>query len=480
VPKLDDTQLSNEFNMRFNQFAEKYGLSMVPEQQAAFDKEFNPHWKPVFRPVLSNLRKLNTYFNALNSSFSLVQHEVNLIDFMFIELLREIDPEIYEQIFRNRTLFYYPEWDIARWDERQVAVDAGKEEETLHSKYDKIFQNLHGTDRDLTLRLVARLFPKVAQYTKTRRWGMEVNTSENEANKQKRIYHPDYFMIYFSLHVEEGYISTEEMEGSISSVNRLEDASRAQEYFIEYLRDLNGMKRYRFFERMIRFADKLERTQTKALANAIALDAEKFEHDDLEIGEFGTAIRLILVLANRLNDSPETTALLCDVIGNASTDALAKRVFLFSTDRENNEIFKRWDYVNTVELQETFVRRMKAKYHKGGKESIYSHGMWRDWQALITWYRVGDQEKRDVRAYLADEFDRRPSSIGKHIGWLWNSVGNPDGRKVVDDLFPLSSLAELAKANGPNAYSNASERQIVESLISQFVNSAASSNASHQ
>lgn len=117
VPKLDDAQLSKEFDLRFNEFAMRQGLSMAPEETGVFDKEFSPYWKPVFRPKLNNLRKMNSYFNALNSSFVLVKGEVNVIDFMFVELLRQVDPEMYERVFNNRSLFYYPEWDLRRWDE---------------------------------------------------------------------------------------------------------------------------------------------------------------------------------------------------------------------------------------------------------------------------------------------------------------------------------------------------------------------------
>jgi hypothetical protein len=89
VPKLDDGQIGKEFDFRFNQFAERNKLSLLPEDTAAFDKAFQPFWKPYFLPSLNNLRKINSYFNALAASFSLVKDEVNLIDFMCIELLRQ-------------------------------------------------------------------------------------------------------------------------------------------------------------------------------------------------------------------------------------------------------------------------------------------------------------------------------------------------------------------------------------------------------
>ena len=91
-------QLAKEFNSRFNQFAMRNELPMDSDHTAAFDQEFNPYWKPLFRTFLSNFRKMNAYFNGLNSTFSLVKHEVNVIDFMFVELLRQADPQMYERV----------------------------------------------------------------------------------------------------------------------------------------------------------------------------------------------------------------------------------------------------------------------------------------------------------------------------------------------------------------------------------------------
>ncbi len=467
VPKLDDAQLAKEFDRRFNQFAERQGLPMAPEKTAAFDKEFNPYWKPLFRPALNNLRKMNAYFNALNSSFILVQREVNVIDFMFLELLRQLDPEMYEQVFRNRSLFYYPEWDLQRWDERFgfSGRDEQKEEEHLHSEFDEIFARRRGADRDNVLSLLGRLFPKVAKYQKGRGLGSTESADEAEADKEKRIYHPYYFMVYFSLHVEEGYLSTVELDDLIGTANRNQNVPEVMLHFREYLRTLKPAKRYRFFEKMTRSGELLGLPQSRALATSIAFEADSLEYDELDIGEFGAATKLVLILANRFRDTPEIFMVLRETISQSATDAFALRVLQFGTNKERNRIFEKWDNVGISELESAFLRRLKEKYHKGGTASIYAAGTFRDWQALIWWARHSSEGLADVQEYLKDEFERRPSSIGKHVHWLWSSLSDADGKKLVDSLFSLSRLAEMAKARGPAVYSTEPEKRTVLKLI---------------
>ncbi len=467
VPKLDNAQLADEFNARFNRFTEHQGLSMLPADTEAFDKEFNPFWKSHFREALNNLRKMNTYFNALNSSFSIVKKEVNVVDFMCIELLRQIDPEVYEQVFKCRSLFYYPNWDIQQWGEHFI-VDDEKEDVRLKLGYEQVFRNLHGPERDFTVSLLSRLFPKMRKFYPVRGLYGGGNPNELEADIQKRIYHPDYFMTYFSLHVEQGYFSAKELEEFIEVANKKQDAGAAQDFFRDYLRNLTGLRTYRFLEKMSRVSERLEPVQAKALVISVALESDKLESDELDIGDLAAATKLVLIVANRFKDTQEITVILRDIIVQSKTDGFASRILQFGSDQERNKIFEQWDNVNVSELKSVLLQRLKAKYFKGGSESIYSRGTWRDWQPLLWWARNDEQGPEDVRAYLEDEFGRRPNSIGKHIFWLWNSLENPDGKKVVDDLFPLSKLAQLAKQHGSAAFSTESEKRIVLRLIKDY------------
>lgn len=467
VPKLDESQLAKEFDFRFNQFSMRYGLPQEPEDTAAFDKEFNPYWKPVFRPLLNNLRKMNTYFNALNSSFGLVKGEVNLIDFMFVELLRQSDPEIYEQVFRNRSLFYYPEWDLARWDERSGKA-SDEDEKADHPKYEEMFRHLQGEDRDLTLSILSRLFPKIAGYSRDR-LSRDSKLTEIDADKQRRIYHPYYFTIYFSLHVPEGYLGFEELEKIIGAANRKNGAADAHAYFADYIQQQVPLKRYRFFEKMSRFEAGLQDDQVKGLANAVATKADLLQTDDLDIGEFRAATVLVLILANRFRNNAEITNLLCDVIRLSAIDGFALRVLQFASDKEHNQIFQSWDNVDAEKLKSALIQRLKRKYFKGGTDSIYATGTsWRDWHALVIWARDSANEAANVQAYLGDEFHRRPMSMGKHAHWLLNSLGSLDGEKLVNQLFPLTELAQMAKQHESDAYSTDSEKRAVAEIIKRY------------
>lgn len=473
VPKLDEVQIGKEFDARFNQFAERNGLSLLPEDTNAFDKEFSQRfWKQYFLPWLTNLRKINSYFNALNTSFPLVKDEVNLIDFLCIELLRQTEPEIYDLVFSRRSLFYYPEWDVFRWDERSLALDAAKNKKMADAAFDQIFRHLKDAERSSVLSLLSELFPKVNAYTGARSMWSTGEPTEEDADTNKRIYHPNHFTTYFSLHVQEGYLSSKEVDNLIVSANESPTASEAQAYFVAHFRSLKGVKKYRFLEKITRMKSKLGKVQQQALVLAVALEANSLTHDDFELGEFGAAVRLIVQITKEFKASSEITDLLSSIVQRSTSDALVQRIYLYATDKEK-EVFPSLADVDVSNIKQALATRMKTKYFVGSKEPIYSASRtFRDWQLLVSWSQVNDEELMNVRNYLAYEFEKWPASVGMHALWLRASVDNPSGEKIVDAVFPLSQLAEIAKKRGSECYSNESEKSAVMHLISKYGGSA--------
>lgn len=467
VPKLDDKQLAKQFDVRFAEFTSYFGLLTLPEEPQAFDKRFEDLWRHNFTPALSNVRKMKRYFNGLKASYGLVQGEVDLVDFMAIELLRQIEPAIYDKVFQQRKFFYYPSWDIEHWRDRVDVIEATGR--ALHVKaFDSVFHRLNETQKEFAKSLLGEIFPKVKDYDTGDAIDLK-GGDETEAEKAKRIFHPSLFMIYFSLHVPEGYYAAEEYDRLSQSVADM-DQTAAENYFCGYLKEMNSLKRMRFLDRVVAFPQRFRDPAAKGLAVALARESNLLEGDDVfGLGDFGSSRRLVLVIANRFATSDLITDILKQVIDKSSSDGFAQTILQFGTDREHNKIFQDWSHVNDDVLKAEFAARMKRRYFKGGPSSIYSQPNHRDWQSLITWYRINPA---DVREYLTDEFERRPVNIGKHLLWLRPSIAHSaDSKKVVDDLFPLAELKALAFRLGPGAYSSDTEKRIVDLLLTDKIDS---------
>jgi hypothetical protein len=466
IPKLDDKQIGRQFDTRFEEFTSHYGLLTLPDDAKAFQEEFADLWPKLLRPALYNVRRIKTYFNALKMSYELVKNEVNLVDFMCVELLRQDEPALYEQVFRNRRFFYYPAWDIEHWNERiDISEQRGRE---IHiNVYDDIFVNLHGGRRKIALSLLGRMFPKVDDYRKNRDIQLNPN-SEAEADRKQRIQHPLHFMVYFSLHVPDGYYSTAEFDALVQAMNQRDEAT-ARLYFRDYLKRMEGLKRMRLLDRVNAFLERFENAPAKALAGALSRESDVLEEADLGIGDFGGARRCVFMVANRFGDTDEITRVLEDSISNAATDAFAQTILAFSIDREHNRIISEqaWSNVDANALKEAFAARMRQRYLDGGERSVFDSTKRQDWQALITWYRNNPDE---ARAYLRSEFRLRPSSIGKYLLWLFPSITRgAEGKNFVDEMFPLAELKALALKAGAQAYSSLEHQEGQKKVVDRLL-----------
>jgi hypothetical protein len=117
-------------------------------------------------------------------------------------------------------------------------------------------------------------------------------------------------------------------------------------------------------------------------------------HDDFDMGEFGTAIRLIVHLARRFKDSADITEVLRSVIEQSTSDAVVQRMFHFATEK-TQEVFENPAFVDVAALKTALATRMKARYFAGSNEPIYSPSRtFREWQILVYWARIMGRSRR--------------------------------------------------------------------------------------
>jgi predicted KAP-like P-loop ATPase len=224
------------------------------------------HWVNVYTSGLGaffrNLRDVRRYINALRFSFSLVNEEVNAVDFFAITALQVFVPALYDEVRHNKDLFAGVFYDF---NDKKKIGDA-------KAQFDKIFgeatssseraQSLQKPLRDL-LRL---LFPKLESL-----YGFTNYSGDwlDQWRKACRVCYPDLFDRFFALSLREGELSQGEMQAVLSLSDNPESFSAALErlnnegkatQFVALLRDYTGDQ--------IRIPDSHIETVVTALLNA--------------------------------------------------------------------------------------------------------------------------------------------------------------------------------------------------------------------
>ena len=101
------------------------------ERVHAFDKEFPFLYKREIQKLFPTLRQAKRYLNALNSTLPSVKNEVDLQDFLILEIIRVFFPDLYDDIWMH-FWYYLPSWND--WVLLASPFGARSKEEEMHKE----------------------------------------------------------------------------------------------------------------------------------------------------------------------------------------------------------------------------------------------------------------------------------------------------------------------------------------------------------
>lgn len=192
LPHIGKHRLRNVFTERFNEI-----LAALPS--ATYDETY---WWNIYmeglEQYLNKPRDLVRITNSLSVLLPSMIREVNLVDFVAIEFLRNFEPLVYDTIRNEKDLFTGATSGDSRRD-----LDRDK---SFHAEWIKTVSTVH---QDGLKRMMSRLFPKLAGI-----WGNQFFGSDWRSGWRRdlRICSPEIFDTYFQFGVTAEVVSTAEME----------------------------------------------------------------------------------------------------------------------------------------------------------------------------------------------------------------------------------------------------------------------------
>lgn len=291
LPKIEDARLALEFENRFYEICDQNHLLADSNARQKFRDEFRPIWQMHLKGYFSNLRRLKLFTNRLRRSLPIVGHEVNLRDFVLLETVRMMNPVIYEEIFRNARYFMFAQWRFTSW--LQVLHPDEEEEGRLRKRYlDSLFEGMPRPPEGTVLALLEEIFPMVKSYLKgTPARG--VPEGPDTANRERRVYHPDFFPRYFIFNVPADLFGEEELSHVVAEMNKGTEVASCVEVFdstYQKMRDV-PMKRWDFLRRVDSSIAKFSPIAIQALAIAISELSGNLEEDEI-LGSFDNVTAL--------------------------------------------------------------------------------------------------------------------------------------------------------------------------------------------
>lgn len=196
VPQIDRSQINGILFRGLDRILD------TPGAKRRFEKTYWYSVEPNFSPLFKNVRDINRYLGALDFHVSLLTNEdsleVNPIDLIVIEAIRQFEPAVYRELAKSKNL-------MTSTRERFRDRNQDSDQNQIKALINLCSENNRGNIKDV----LGTLFPQAAKSLDT---FSAHATGEEDAFQDSRICSPRIFDRYFELALQNGEISQADVE----------------------------------------------------------------------------------------------------------------------------------------------------------------------------------------------------------------------------------------------------------------------------
>ena len=194
-------------------------LVISKERREKFEKDFSLIYRTQVKKIFKTLRRAKRYLNGLRSTLPTIKNEINLKDFLILEIIRNFFPKIYDDIWSNPWSYLTTKWDIEFYFSSPFALSLkdDRKYEIIKDHIESITEN--EKDREILKELLKELFFEVKDALEQHQLGQKYSAETYRV--EKCITHPECFKKYFILKVPLSDISDEFIETTLNLWNEV-------------------------------------------------------------------------------------------------------------------------------------------------------------------------------------------------------------------------------------------------------------------
>lgn len=193
LPKVYSEDLSHLFNNELNKFIKMFDYEINRDIQNRYFVYDNY----LFSKKIKSIRDIKRLFNSMIFNYSQIYTEVDLLDFIALEVVRLFESDLYKEFYEK--IDYY----------------VGTTRFISKEQIGEYFEKIRGKFGDKTY-FISTLFPQTSQYFG---YGSYGDGMQEVWNKQKRVCSKERANVYFSLRWGTGLFSDREILDMLGSIN---------------------------------------------------------------------------------------------------------------------------------------------------------------------------------------------------------------------------------------------------------------------
>lgn len=434
-----------------------------------------------FVKTIPTIRKAKRFINSLIMTLPPIIQEVNIYDFILMEILRTFYSDIYNDIWKNAEIYIDMSWGrlVNRSSFAHHFKLMQKSEEfssRVQEHIDTLLENYNDGERETIQSILLELFTKNMNLGLNRNRPVE---NSEQARILKKVSHPSCFGRYFQYKIEENEIPDSAVEGIISTFNELEP-DELKFKTKELLNDIINLKqKTQLLRKFQTFGSKFQHETiinlVRALYENISILGFEESAEDNTIRE--TIVYFILAIINSNLNSGELTSLVTEIVENIE-DLNAMMTFVLSCKKERGAGYHSIYYsIEFDELAKTAICRLEKHYIDEGNNIFNEYPDSDNWQFMLyqwstDFMRYSKKSNRKVNNYLKKIFTENSTYLAS---FLYSQKNTDYSRKYplsylerLKEAYDLAMLYDLSKKHQKNKQLNAEERKYLKDFIEEY------------
>lgn len=453
-------------------------LAISKERREKLNKDFSLIYQTQIRKFFKTLRRVKRYLNGLRSTLPPIKNEVNLHDFLILEIIRNFFPKIYNDIWGNPWSYLATKWDIGYFFSSPLVLNLEDDK-----KYEIIKKHIGSItddekDSELLKGLLKELFFEVENALEKHQLGQKYSVETYRI--EKRITHPECFKKYFMLKVLSSDISDEFIEATLDLWHSIKDVERENVISKTIFELQEKLILPNFFNKLKVFIDKIPKEVAYDIIKVIYRNAGEFSKKgagNFESSEYLNSINLLLSLVNNKIEKDKIHSILEETVMNTPCIYSAVLVVGFCQKRGGGSFYNIYESANLDKLQNEVANRLK-KYFVDEKRDMFEEVSEKDRGWIFVLYQWGSnwdsfegENNKIVNDYVLSLIK---GDAKKFITFLGSQRGVTFSDALVFNLkeisriYNLSDLNKLAEKFKDDPTLSSKEKETIEIFLKTY------------
>ena len=445
LPAIEQQDIQQFLDNHLEKLFEELAISK--ERREKLNKDFLLIYHAQIRKFFKTLRRVKRYLNGLRSTLPPIKNEVNLHDFLILEIIRNFFPKIYNDIWRNPWSYLPIKWDIKLYFSSPF-VSGTNEDKKNEIIQDHIANIVSGEkDEEIIKGLLKALFFEVENSLEQHQFGQKYSVETYRV--ERRITHPECFKKYFMLKVPSSEISDEFIEATLALWHSTKDKVK-ENVISETIFDLQEKSMLsKFFNILIVFVDKIPKEAIYKIIRVIYKNAGKFSQEgaqNIDGSEYHNSIKLLSSLVNDRIEKSKIHSILEKTVINTPYLPFSVYIVGFCNEKGSSSYFNIYESADFDKLQNEVANRLK-KYFVDEKRDIFKEIS--GWSFVLyhwgsNWGSFEGDNGKIVNNYILSLVR---GNAKKFVTFLMSQKGDAFFGKTVFNLKDISRIYSITDLN---------------------------------